>query len=253
MFTVTTVNLAHDTRSASPGHGATDLGELSVEELSALLERFRAIDSLQNHDAEPHLIVVARAGKFIIRTSQGRLLLYNARDSTIPYVELTAEEIVAQLDRPVTTAAPFDDDAQRPAAITPSRGIAVAILVAGLSLNGYTLYSVVYTESVNQKPSVTLLTDTTERDARLRDAVGTYATGSQPGDRAMEITADGRIKFLEVGARNRAGDSTDTFRVGRHDTKLCLTTVESGIVDILNIDTLVYFRDTYKRTKQPAP
>jgi hypothetical protein len=250
MFTVTTVNLAHDTRSASAGHGATELGDFSAEELSALLERFRAIDALQNHDAEPHLIIVTRAGRFIIRTSQGRLLLYNARDNTIPYVELTADEIIAQLDAPVTTVAPSADDARRPAAITPSRSIAVAILVAGLSLNGYTLYSVVYTESVNQKPPVTLLTDTTERDARVRDAVGTYATGSQPGDRAIEITADGRIKFLEVEARNRAGESTDTFRVGRHDNKLCLTTAESGVVDVLNIDTLVYFRDTYKRTNK---
>ncbi len=251
MFLVTTVNLAPDTRRAAADQGTTDLGELSPDEFAALLERLRTIDPVQNHECDPHVIVVARAGKFVVRTSQGRLLLYNARDNTIPYAELSPGEIVAHLDRSISTATPFSAPAAVPPApvSTPSRGIAVAILVAGLALNGYTLYSVFYTESVNQPPAVTLLTDATERAARLHDAVGTFATGNQPGDRAIEITADGRIRFIELGNHSPTGDTTDTFRIGRHDHKLCLATAESGVVDVLNIDSLVYFRDTYHRTK----
>lgn len=251
MFNVTTFNLAPDLRSALPGEGHTGLGELSPAEFAALLARFRELDAMQNAQADPHLIVTARAGKFLIRTGQGKLLLYDARDSTVPYAELSADEIVAQLDRTPPTSAPPEAPAAaaNAGADTPNRAIAVAILLAGLALNGYTLYSAFYTESVDEKPAVTLLTDPTEVAARLHDAVGTYATGDQPGDRVLMVTPDGKIKFLEIGARSRLSDSVDTFHLGRRDKKLCLDTMESGVIDILNIDNLVYYRDTYKRTK----
>jgi len=253
MFNVTTVNLSPDTRTAIAGQEATALGDLSLEEFSALLERLREIDPVQNHEADPHLLVTSRAGKFIVRTGQGKLLLYDARDTTAPYAELTTGDIIAHLDRPSSLTDRLDPSADalaREAARTPSRGIAAAILIAGLLLNGYTLYSVFYTESVNEKPTVILLTEPAELSARLSDAVGTYATGSQPGDRVIVISVDGKIKFLEVGSRNSLSDSSDTFRIGRHDTKLCLATAENGVIDVLNIDTLIYYRDIYKRTSR---
>lgn len=251
MFQVTTINLSPDTLSATPGQDPTDLGELSAEEFSALLGRFRLLDPIQNNEADPHILVTARAGKFIIRTGQGKLHVYDARDPTVPYLDLTPEKIVADLDQ--TPTSPVEDIPAevplKPAVSTPSRGIALAILIAGLSLNGYTLYSVVYTESVEEKPAVTLLTDNAEIAKRQADLAGTYATGDQPGDRAIVVTADGKVKFIEVGARANFAESADTYRPGRHEAKLCLATAESGVVDVLNPDTLLYYRDTYRRAK----
>jgi hypothetical protein len=251
MFKVTTVNLAPDTLSAIPGHGVTELGELSPEEFTAVLARFRDLDPVQNLEADPHILVTAHAGKFIIRTGQGKLHLYDARDTTVPYVELTPDDVVANLDRPAAPLRPDSDsgDLTKEGASTPSRGIALAILIAGLSLNGYTLYSVVYTKSVSEKPAVTLLTDATEITKRQSNAAGTYATGDQPGDRVIIVTSDGKVRFIEIGVRSGLAESTDTYRPGRHDSKPCLATGDSGVVDILNPDTLVYYRDTYRRTK----
>ena len=249
MFKVTTVNLAPDTLSANPGAGATDLGELSPEEFAGLLARFRALDPIQNLEADPHVLVTARAGKFIIRTDHGKLHLYDARDTTVPFLELTPDELIANLDQVAPPATLSSDEASSSAASTPSRGIALAIFMAGLSLNGYTLYSVFYTESVSEKPAVTLLTDATEITQRQHDLAGTYATGDQPGDRVIVVTADGRVKFLEIGVRSGLAETTDTYRPGRHDSKLCLATTGSGVVELLNPDTLLYYRDTYRRTK----
>jgi len=250
MLKVTTVNLSPDTRSASVMPDPTELGELSAEEFVALLARFRAIDPVQNLEADPHLIVTARAGKFIVRTGQGRLLLYDARAITTPFAELTAEEILAHVDRLAAAPAPADEPtaASAKAGITPNRGIAAAILIAGLALNGYTLYSVFYTASVNEKPAVTVLTDPAEITAHQHDALGTYATGNQPGDRVIEVRPES-VKFSELGAHGGLADNSDTYRLGRHEKNLCLATVESGVIDISNIDTLVYYRDTYRRTK----
>jgi hypothetical protein len=36
--------------------------------------------------------------------------------------------------------------------------------------------------------------------------------------------------------------------IGRHDGLLCMTTSESGVIDLVG-DTLVYYRDVYQRRK----
>ena len=250
MFTVTTVNLTSDTTGAAPSLGTAELGTLSPEEFTALLGRFQQLDARQNHDADPHLLVTAAAGRFLIRTGQGKLFLYNARDTTEPYSELSASEIAAQLDRQRTTPLPTaTDSAAAEPKPAPHYAIAFAILIAGLGLNGYTLYSVFYTESVNVTPAVVLLTDPAELAARGREAVGSYATGGLPGDRVITVTADGKIRFFELGVKDGITHNTDTFKLGRHDRKFCLLTADSGVVNIVNPDTLLYYRDTYRRTK----
>lgn len=249
MFTVTTVHLSSDTTRADATLGPSELGPLSAMEFALLLERFRQIDPLENQEADPHLLVIATAGRFLIRTGQGKLLLYNPRDNTQPYGELGLAELLAYLDRPLTSAPfPGAPTESAPVKAPPRYGIAVSILVAGLALNGYTLYAAFYTESVNKVPAVTLLTEATELAARQREAVGSFATGGQPGDRVITITADGKIRFAQLGAREDLAN-TDTFKLGRHENKLCLLTADSGVVDITNPDTLVYYRDTYRRTR----
>jgi hypothetical protein len=249
MFTVTSVHLSSDTTVVDPTLGHAELGSLSEEEFIALLYRFRALDAGPHPDADPHLLVSARAGRFIIRTGRGKLSLYNARDTTEPYAELTPAEIVTQIDRQLTSP-PFEFiTAQAPAKPTPRYGIAFAILLAGLGLNAYTLYSVFYTATVVEKPAITLLTDPAELATRSREVVGTFATGAQSGDRVITVHADGTLSFSEIGLRTGLPPNTDSYRLGRHDKKLCLLTTESGVVDIAGVDTLVYYRDTYRRTR----
>lgn len=249
MFTVTTVNLTADTTGAASALGAAELGTLSTEEFTALLGRFQQLDSRQNHDAAPHLLVTAAAGRFRIRTDRGKLFLCHDRDTTDASSELAPAEIAAQLDRPRTPPLPADPAASvtapKPA---PRYALACAMLVAGLGLNGYTVRSVCYTESVNVPPAVVLLTDPAESAARHREAVGSYATGSLPGDRVITVAADGKIRFFELGGKDGITHHTDTFKVGRHQKRFCLLTADSDVVDIVNPDTLLYFRDTYRRT-----
>lgn len=251
MFTVTTVNLSSDTSTADSSFGPSELGVLTSDQFLALLHRLRRIDSAQNNDADPHLLVTAALGRFIVRTGQAKLFLYNARDTTEPYSSLSPEEIIAQLD-PQITPAPFtftSSTAPAQPRAAPHYAIAFAILIAGLALNGYTIYSVFYTESVHEVPSVVVLTDVAELATRSSEALGSYATGNQPGDRVITVTPDGKIRFFELGTKDGIAINTDSFRLGRHDKRFCLLTAESGVVDFVNPDTLLYYRDTYRRTK----
>jgi hypothetical protein len=67
----------------------------------------------------------------------------------------------------------------------------------------------------------------------------------------IEVDAAGRLRFYEIGAKGPINDSKDSYRIGRHDGLLCLTTVESGVVDLVG-DTLVYYKDVYQR-RRPSP
>lgn len=253
MYPVSTVHLSPEATQADTAFGTVELGDLSAGDLIALLERFSTVDAGQNEAAEPFLIVAGRSGKFHIRTGQGRLYLYNARATVEPYAELTTAEIIAQLERDNVTAAPFavavdtppPDPARPPPA--PHRGIAAAILVAGVALNGYTLYSVFYTDKVNERPAVTLIVDAAEASARRREIVGTFATGDRPGDRVITIKEDNRVQFSEIGVKPGVTDSGDSFRLGRRGTRLCLSTLDSGVIDVLNLETLSYYGDAYRR------
>lgn len=126
--------------------------------------------------------------------------------------------------------------------------IALLLLVAGVALGLHALYTAIHHESVDPSLPVTALADPAEIAARGREAIGTYATGEQTGDRVITITAEGKIKFLEIGSKDDFANNTDTFTLGRRDKYLSLVTAVSGVVEFRNLDTLVYYRDTYRRT-----
>ncbi len=76
-------------------------------------------------------------------------------------------------------------------------------------------------------------------------------TGNRTGDRVIVIDAAGQVRFYEVGAKGPINDTRDTYRVGRHDGLLCLSTADSGVVDLVG-DTIVYYKDVYQR-RRPSP
>ncbi|HEY5228175.1 MAG TPA: hypothetical protein VIJ19_06515 [Opitutaceae bacterium] len=251
MYRVTSSHLGPDARRTKAGSENLDRGDLSAAELTVLLDAFVDIDPADNEEHDPHIVVVGRGAKLIVRTSRGRLQVYDVRDHAAPAIEMSVSGILQRLDKTVETTSPFAVEEPQPPPSAPHRGIAFAMLIVGLALNGYILYSVFYVESVNKKVEVKLLTDAAEIKAKEDTLAGTYATGTKTGDRVIEVDASGQIRFYEVGAKGPINDSKDTYRVGRHDGTLCLITDESGVVDLVG-ETLVYYRDAYQRRKPSA-
>jgi len=84
---------------------------------------------------------------------------------------------------------------------------------------------------------------------RRHDAVGIFATGDQPGERLIEVTADGVVKFSEISAKGKSAPDVATYQIGRRNRNSCLTTKGRGTIEVLDLDTLEYYRDRYRRTK----
>ena len=247
MYRVTTSHLGPDGRRIAVASENADRGDMSAQELTVFLDAFVEIDPVENEEYDPHVIAVGRGAKLIIRTSRGRLQVYDMRDHAAPGIEMNVAGILVRLDRVIESTGPFPRDGDQPAPTAPHRGIAFAMLLVGLALNGYILYSVFYVESVNKKPEVKLLSDADEVRTREAALAGTYATGTKTGDRVIEVTSTGKVRFYELGAKGPINDSADTYEIGRHDGQLCLAlTNETGVIDLVG-ETLVYYRDVYQK------
>ncbi|MSU65486.1 MAG: hypothetical protein EXS38_05145 [Opitutus sp.] len=127
--------------------------------------------------------------------------------------------------------------------------IAALLIFTGLGLASQAVRTARQRESVNEMPVIAPITDAADLAMRRRDVVGTFATGDQPGDRVIAIDADGRVNFFQIDAKGRTAPETDTYQLGRRARNSCLTTTASGTLELLDIDTLEYYRDRYHRTK----
>ena len=103
---------------------------------------------------------------------------------------------------------------------------------------------------MNQNPPLTPLVDPAEIAQQEQALVGTFTTGDDEGDRAIVIDAGGKIHLQELGSRGTVQiDTADTYRPGRRNGKLFLAVARSGQIEVASRDTLVFYRDTYRRTR----
>jgi hypothetical protein len=250
MFKVSTINLAPDARSAAADLDQHVIGELDAGKLLALLETFRELDSIQNIEADPQIVIQDHSCKFVVRTGRKKLFLYNARNATDPAVELTAAEIIAQLNRTTLTAATSVEDTPVDDLPPQHRALTAALLAIGLSLIGYATYSAFDADLGNKQPALTAIDNATELATFQHSIAGTYMTGQEPGHQGIAVEANGSMKFFQVLSPGQQDAVPDAYRIGRHETKLCLATKQYGaLIEVIDHDTLVYAGRTYKRTK----
>ena len=262
MFNVTLVNLASDARSASADRGSSDLGTLTADELSALLENFRELDSVQNLEADPQIAVATGRERHVIRTGQKKLFFYNARHIDEPARTLTATEIIAELDgtaaaaRTVSTLVPDLPPAQEaPVPVTavapadvPSLRWRLALAAIACALAGYLVYSMFGAAGENALSPLSPIADPAGLAADRASLVGVYLTGSEPGQHGIVVLADDTLKLFQINAQVAPSMIYGTYRLGRRGAALGLATDQpGGVIDVLDRDTLVYCGETYKR------
>jgi hypothetical protein len=130
------------------------------------------------------------------------------------------------------------------------RGALAALLLAATAvLTAHTVWAARRVEDVNAPPPVQSYRDAAERTARVRDVLGRFATGAEPGDRVIVVLADGRVRFELIGPLERPLEFSDTYTVGRREDHTCLVTRESGVIDAGDIDHLSFCGNIFERVK----
>jgi hypothetical protein len=266
MFNVTLINLSPDARTVVPDSGPVNLGSIPADELVRLLETFAGIDELQNSKADPEIRVQVRRDRFIVRTSNQKLILQDARNLAEPAYVLSAGEIIAELDGsaaarrtappiplPVFSGSDRPDDAPTatgtellpPVVVEPSWPWALIGLV--LLLGGYIGYAAWTGRAAAALPRLAPLTQA-ERQAEDAVLTGVYTTGSAPGQHGIILLGDGKLKLYRTFAQAAPGVVYGTYRLGRLDAKLTLATDQpGGVITVRDRDTLEFCGELYRR------
>jgi hypothetical protein len=151
---------------------------------------------------------------------------------------------------PVSHADDAGSVGPRPRPRLISNAIGVALIAAGLALVGSAVRYAFHLDDVNQSPPLALLVDPAEMTQQEQALAGTLATGDEEGDRAIVIDVGGKIRLQELGPHGAVRLETAlTFRLGRRDRKLYLAVANGGQIEVTNRDTLVYYRDIYRRVR----
>ncbi|MBX3749793.1 MAG: hypothetical protein KF897_06875 [Opitutaceae bacterium] len=230
---VTTENLNPACTVADAAFGRIDRGELSADELRALLANLAAVDPSQDQRHDPGIIVRVRDQSHLIRPARGQWLLYNARDVSQPGVKLALPELMAILEEsapspagaePAPEAAPVPEASPRR---NPRALVAVLLLAVGLGLNLWALAQWVLRER-DPVPDCTPITDAAQLASLRRDLAGAYATGNEAGSRLLTIQASDRLE-LALLAADASGTLRPVRRLGydfvwsrRRDGTICL-------------------------------
>jgi len=129
-----------------------------------------------------------------------------------------------------------------------SHALAAICFAASAALIVMTVRASRETEDVRARPNVPPLADVAEAALRARELAGTFVTGSRPGDRLLTIRDDGRVEFAEVErAGGRALLPAEPFTLGQQGRTRYLVLAEGEPIEVINLDTLRYYRDTYRR------
>jgi len=254
MSKISTIYLDPDVRHAGVQHGSVSRGEMDAAAVIALLEKFSSIDAMEMLDLDPQVIAAGRNSKLIIRTNRKKLFVYNAQNMNEAAIEMTPAEILQKLDHSEPAPATEESEQAAPAAAPPPRpsnpAVGYALLAFALLINIYTVYSMFSKPpQVDDKSDVVYATDANEIARKQQAVAGTYATGHTPGNRILIISADGSLQYSEIGAPGNPPPWTGTYRVGSRNEAFCLSVDGASVIDVVDPNTLMYYRDTFRRTK----
>ncbi len=245
MFRTTLVNLAPDGSHAQPETGPRYLGELSRQAVGVLLDRFCTLDEAENAKADPEILVETRRLKHVVRTAQGRLHLYDARDPLAPAHVLTVEEVLAEIDGSalaMRTRSPFTPPAEdliapvevAPVSRTPSAEVLrpsnrVALATVALSSASYLIFCLFFADAGQSVDGFVPVADEPTSESFRTELSGVYMTGPQPGDHGIALTADGNLKLFQNNAQGAPSLIRDTYRIGHVGSQISARGTETKV------------------------
>lgn len=268
MYNVTLVRLSSDAQVVDPEAEDGVMAYCSSVQLSSLLEAFSQIDPMLTATYDPEIRIYRGRDRFIVRTSQGRLLLYDGRDRAKPGFAVTIAGILAELEG---TGRAADYPAAEPSlglgqiagaaassAAVPklararARRIRLVIMsVLVVALGGGIVALRIARAASTADPAITPIPPA-EHVAAVDAVAGVYVTGSEPGHRGIVIGADGTVRIFQLNASTPPSMVTDTWRAARRGPKPLLLLAElQTTVEIIDRDTVAYCGETYRRAAPP--
>lgn len=253
-FKVVSRALSADLTTASVTESGRDLGTKSAVELAELLARLAALDPAQFADADPHFLVTGRRGRFTIKPGRGQLLLQAVGGQDTAYFALPVDQVPAYLDGRDPVAVPAGETTPASTAVAggaASRGpLAFALFALAIVLVAGSAYFTFQTEDVDPVSDYEPIAAAHEVAAVRQQTAGTFATGDEPGERSLEVRADGALIYREATTgSDEADERQGMYAVVRRraDRVMILRVAGFGPIEARADGTLFYAGETYRR------
>jgi len=262
MYNVTLINLTSDARAVA-GDAQVELRALSPAALEVLLRNFCEIDPIENAAGDTEIRVQVRHEKYLLRTEQKRLILYDVNHRDLPAQMLAVDQAMVELDGSAAAArnqsilqaraeAGLVDAGPVLPVSAPPPAPASRLRVITLSLAaGLLLAAIIWLATpfgADGPPPGFVPAGSGETDQLHATLAGVYLTGSEPGQHGIVIMAPGEMKLFELGTVEAPRVVYASYRPGRIGAKLCLVTDQpGGIVEVAPGGHLRYGGEIYQR------
>ena len=257
-FKVTTRALTADLAAARSDESSRELGALDSDGLVALLGKLAALDPSEVAEADPHLVVTGRRGRFTIRPGRERFLLRSSTDAQ-NYLERAASEIPSFLDGK-DISSPTPSDAPAPVVVRPPAEtklvLALTLFALAALIVATSAWLTFRPDEVDPGSDYVPVTAPAETITMRQQAIGTYASGTGDDERVLEITADGTARYREYGpGREPVDEHAGNYTLARRraDQVAVLRVSGLGTIELKGPDTLVFARDSYQRRPVSSP
>lgn len=250
-FTVTLRQLARDGSRAGTDCPDIERGDVSSDELRALLEALTELAPKVEFPVRPEVRIVSPHGRFLVQVRDGhvRFSSWSLRGADR---ELSPEQILAAINGLETEAdAPPAAGPSPLAHAMPSRRVWKIVLLAVMILgsNGVTAWMLTRPKPELLPPYRILSTEAGRR--ALTAVAGTYVTGKEDGDRGLTIAADGSVRWFTFGPGGGIAEEERLTVQGVETAgRTALLTNTRALIEIADPITVTFYRDVYHR-KQP--
>ena len=248
-------HLTPDGRELGVRHADSELAAVEAARLTEILHAMEKAVAQQSPSdpAAPEIRITSAQGVFMVKAANGRLRLHSwsLKSGTR---EMSVEEIIETVaGKPVEAKPHAHPVAHAPVAASSEgflsrvpRWVKVAVLVVLFAgINAVSGWMLMRPPPDLLPPHELLSAAATER--LLTKVAGEYETGSRPGDRWMTIVRNGNIRVVKYGPK--PDETLLTARAALVNGQEVLITSARSMIEIKDGDTLVLFRDTYKRMK----
>lgn len=249
-FQVTLRHLAPDVTKASYEFPESTLADVTSDQLRQLLVALANLAPKVEYPAVPELRITAADGQFLVQVKD-RHVRFSSWSTRAGNADPSPGEIMATITGTEVAEGAGAGAAELVSALRRPRrrGLAIGLLAAAiLASNGITAWMLTRPPA-DMLPEYRLL-DPDAAKRLLIDAAGTYETGAAQGDRRLRLERDGRVRWEKFGDNRTIEEGSDlTSQAAQSAGHPALLTSARALIEIKDSSTLVYYGDTYRRTR----
>jgi len=256
-YRVTLVYLTADVSAVAPASERLEIGQQTMEEITALAGRLLRVDASVSPKTEPGIVIHRGDRSYRVAVHQGRLRLHK---SVSLFDDYWAAETAADLG----SLPPFQNSPLAGSAKPAPRGRAGAkaagplrsiLEVAGLFAVAVVLVAVGLRYGFPQQrlgdvpDDVVVITNSDEQAAVFASVAGSYSTGRSAGNSLVIIQPDGQVLLGAIGKDGRPTlpRIQEQARAGRRGNIACVITSFGIIAGIAPPDSVNVGRFPYKK------